>query len=277
MEKIDAHQHFWKFDPARDSWIGPDMAPIARDFLPADLEPVLRSNGIDGSILVQSVQDEEENKFYLEAAGNHPFIRGIVAWTDLRSTAVEDRLAYYRMFPKIKGFRHVLQGEADRAMMLRPEFKNGISRLKDFGFCYDVLIFPDQLDFSAELARVFPDQVFVIDHLAKPNIREGKMEDWKKSMEMFRHLENVACKVSGMVTEADWNSWNLASLKPYLDVVVDIFGPQRLLFGSDWPVCLLACSYHQWVESIQSYFAPFSKGEQEAFWGGNARRIYQIE
>lgn len=276
MPTIDAHQHFWKFDPIRDSWITEEMAVIRRDFMPADLHPVLQANGFDGCVIVQSDQSEAENDFQLNNASAHDFIKGVVGWVDLQSPAVKERLESYRQFNKLKGFRHVLQGEKDRALMLQPAFKNGISLLKRFGFTYDILIFPDQLPYSCELVAAFADQPFVIDHIAKPNIKDGKIDEWKKDMQAIAVHENVYCKISGMITEADWKKWKEQDFKPYLDTIVEAFGTNRIMFGSDWPVCLVAGSYEKMLSVVKNYFSSFSKDEQALFFGGNATKFYQL-
>lgn len=276
-EGIDAHQHFWKFDPVRDSWITEDMSVIRRDFGPADLLPLLESNGMEGSVIVQSDQSEEENAFQLENAEKFDFIKGVVGWVDLRADNLHERLAYYKQFEKLKGFRHVLQGEKDRALMLNPAFKKGIAALKQFGYTYDILIYPNQLGYVPELVSAFPDQPFVIDHIAKPFIRTGEaLEEWKAAMKTVAGYQNVSCKISGMVTEADWKNWKKEDFKPYLDTVVEAFGTQRILYGSDWPVCLVAASYSQMMGIVRNYFSGFSQAEQSAFFGGNATTFYNL-
>jgi len=277
MLKIDAHQHFWKFDEIRDSWINADMAVIRRDFMPADLKPLLVANGIDGCVVVQSDQTPAENEFQLQNAADHDFIKGVVGWVDLQSEDIEAELARLSAFEKLKGFRHILQGEADRALMLKPAFLNGISKLKEFGFTYDILIFPDQLKYAAELVSLFPDQLFVLDHIAKPDIKGKILEDWEEDMRNLAKFDNVYCKVSGLVTEADWANWKSEDFKPYLDVVFEAFGPERLMYGSDWPVCLLAGSYEQVKELVNQYVSKFSDEEQGLFWGGNAIRFYNLK
>ncbi len=277
MLKIDSHQHFWKYDPVNYSWIDNQMAVIRKDFLPADLEPVLKANGFDGCITVQSDQTEEENDFQLGNAEKHDFIKGVVGWVDLQSAQVDERLAHYSQFSKLKGFRHVLQGEPQRDFMLRPAFLNGISLLKKYGYTYDILIFPDQLGYAADFAARFPDQPFVIDHIAKPGIKNKEISDWKTAIQAIAKYENVFCKVSGMVTEADWKNWKPADFYPYLDVVVEAFGINRLLFGSDWPVCNVAAGYEQMLAIVKDYFAAFSKTEQDKFFGGNAVKFYNIK
>lgn len=276
MLKIDAHNHFWKFDPVRDNWITEDMGVIRKDFLPEDFLPVLQQHGFDGCIAVQSDQTEQENEFHLQQAMQHDFIKGIVGWVDLQHARVEERLAYYRSFPVMKGFRHVLQGETDRALMLRPAFKNGIAQLQQFGFTYDILIFPDQLKYAAELVDAFPGQKFVIDHIAKPAVKTGGSEDWEKNIKTIAAYENVYCKISGMVTEADWNQWKKEDFTPYIDTVVNAFGTKRIMYGSDWPVCQVAASYGDMLDIVQQYFKKFSMDEQADFFGGNAASFYNI-
>jgi L-fuconolactonase len=273
---IDSHQHFWQFDPVRDSWISDDMKGIQQDFFPEHLFPLLQENGVDGTVIVQSDQSIEENIFQLNNAEKFDFIKGVVGWVDLQAEDVEDKLAYYKGFEKMKGFRHVLQVEADRALMLKPAFKHGISLLNKYGFTYDILIFPDQLGYSLELVKEFPEQPFVIDHVAKPYIKAGKIDDWKRDMEAIAQQQNVYCKISGMVTEADWKQWKKEDLLPYIDVVVNAFGTKRIMFGSDWPVCLVASSYKQWIELLREYFAPFSQEERDAFFGKNAIGFYKL-
>ena len=276
MPKIDAHQHFWKFDAVRDSWITDEMAIIQKDFLPHDLQPVLQENSFDGSVVVQSDQTEEENIFQLDNAEKNDFIKGVVGWVDLHADNVEERVAYYSGFKKIKGFRHVLQGEANRALMLQPKFLNGIGKLAKHSFTYDILIFPDQIKYIPQLVSLFPSQKFVIDHIAKPLIKEGKTDEWKKEIQAIARCENVWCKISGLVTEADWKSWKPENFTPYLDVVTEAFGTKRIMFGSDWPVCLVAASYSQVLNIVTDYFSDFSPDEQNAFFGENATNFYNL-
>lgn len=276
MKRIDAHQHFWKFDPVRDNWITDDMKVIQKDFSPADLQKVLVENGFDGCVAVQSDQTEAENEFHLSHVKDFDFIRGIVGWVDLQSGKVEERLQHYSQFEKIKGFRHVLQGEPQRNLMLQPAFMNGISLLDKYHFTYDILIFKDQLQFVPEFVSAFRDQRFVLDHIAKPDIKNGDIDQWKKEITALREFENLYCKVSGMVTEADWSGWKREHIKPYLDVVVETFGTERLMFGSDWPVCLVAGSYSDVVGIVEDYFSSFSDSEQERIFGSNAVRFYNL-
>ncbi len=276
MLKIDSHQHFWRFDPVRDSWITDEMSVIQRDFLPPDLQPLLNQNGIDGCVAVQADQSEEQNAFLLELAAAHPFIKGIVGWIDLRAENISETLDFYKGYQTIKGFRHVLQGEQDRALMLKPEFKRGIKALGEAGYTYDILIFPDQLGYTNEFVAAFPDQKFVIDHIAKPYIKDGKIDDWKHAIKEVAMHENVYCKVSGMVTEANWQNWKELDFKPYLDSVFEAFGPGRLMFGSDWPVCNVAGGYEKAAGIVTNYTASLSENEQQLFWGKNAIEFYNL-
>ena len=276
--RIDAHQHFWKYDSVTYSWISDAMWVIRRDYTPADLLPLLRAAEMDGCVTVQVNQTEVENKEMLVLAEQNDFIRGIVGWIDLQHPEVEFRLEWYKdAYPKLKGFRHILQGERDRALMLKPAFKRGIGSLRKFGYTFDILIFPDQLGYTREFVASFPDQPFIIDHIAKPYIKDRFItEEWKDAIRAVAAYPNVSCKISGMVTEADWKNWKPEHFRPYLDAVVDSFGPERIVFGSDWPVCLVAAEYAQVIGIVEDYFAGFSADEQAAFFGGNATRFYNL-
>lgn len=276
MARIDAHQHFWIYEKERHAWINDEMQLIQKDFMPDDLRPILQQNNFDGCVLVQVDQTEEENIFQLNNAERVDFIKAVVGWVDLQSAVVEERLQHYQQFEKMKGFRHILQGEEDRALMLKPAFKNGISLLHKYNYTYDILIFPDQLPYACELVKSFPDQRFVIDHIAKPYIKDQKIDDWKKNMTQFKSCENVYCKVSGMVTEADWLNWQHKDFVPYINVVVETFGTKRIMFGSDWPVCLVAASYEKMLGIVEEYFSSFSKDEQNDFFGNNAISFYNL-
>lgn len=276
MNRIDAHNHFWKFDPIRDSWINNDMKGIQKDFLPADLGIILKRNNFEGCVVVQSDQTEEENAFQLKNAEEFNFIKGIVGWVDLRSPNVDERLQYYSQCKNIKGFRHILQGEAERDVMIKPAFLNGIRQLQQYGFTYDILIFPDQLQYIPAFVSQFPGQPFVIDHIAKPNIKEKKINDWKKDIEAVAKFENVYCKLSGLVTEADWKYWKREDFTPYLNVIVEAFGTGRIMFGSDWPVCQLAASYEEVVGIVEDHFSGYSKNEHENIFAGNAVKFYKL-
>lgn len=274
--KVDAHQHFWIFDPVRDSWIDDDMAVIRKHFMPGDLETVLKDNGIEKCIAVQADQSLQQNDFLLDFARKHDFIAGVVGWVDLQSDAIEEQLQQYATEKKMKGFRHVLQGEPNRALMLERSFTNGIGKLAKYGYAYDVLIFTDQIKYAAELAAVFPDQPFVLDHIAKPKIKTGEIDQWAKDVKYLASFENMHCKVSGMVTEADWQGWKYDDFVPYLDVAFEAFGVQRLMYGSDWPVCNVAGGYQKAKSILDQYTAKLSETEQALFWGENAARFYNL-
>ncbi|SDF19811.1 L-fuconolactonase [Mucilaginibacter pineti] len=276
MPKIDAHQHFWIFDPVKDSWINDDMLVIKRDFLPADLLPVLKQNGVDGCVAVQASQTEQETTFLLALAAENDFIKGVVGWVDLKADNLEEKLQDYKQNRVLKGFRHILQSEPDKKHMLQPEFKKGIAALQKHGYTYDILIYPEHLPYAAQLAGEFPDQQFVVDHLAKPNIKDQQITEWKKGIQALAEYQNVHCKISGMLTEADWHSWKTEDFTPYLDVIFNAFGINRIMFGSDWPVCLLAGGYKRTVEIMQMYCAQLSKNEQSLFWGENAIAFYNL-
>lgn len=276
MKRIDAHQHFWKFDAVRDSWINDEMKIIQRDFLPEDLHHLLLQNGFDGCVTVQSDQSYEENLFQLEHAAKNDFIKGVVGWVDLTSLQVERDLDYLSQFKKLKGFRHILQGEAQRDFMLQPSFMKGISLLKKYHFTYDILIYPDQLPYIPPFISSFPGQAFVLDHLAKPNIKKSAIDEWKKQITAAAKFENLYCKLSGMVTEASWKNWKKEDFYPYMDVVIESFGTDRIMFGSDWPVCLVAATYQNVVSIVEEYFSAFSKEEQEKIFGVNAIHFYNL-
>ena len=254
------------------------MWVIRRDYSPTDLLPLLQAAGMDGCVTVQVNQTEEENKMLLAESAAHKFIRGVVGWIDLQHSEAEFRLEWYKAaYPKMRGFRHILQGERDRALMLKPAFKRGIGLLKKFGYTYDILIFPDQLGYTREFVAAFPDQPFIIDHIAKPHIKDRYItEEWKAAMRAVAAYPNVFCKISGMVTEADWKHWKPEHFKPYLDTVVEAFGPGRIVFGSDWPVCLVAAQYAQVLSIVEDYFAAFSADERSALFGGNAAEFYGL-
>lgn len=276
FDRIDAHQHFWKFNTIRDSWINGDMEVLKNDFLPNQLAGLLKENKIDGSVVVQSDQSAVENEFQLKNAAENDFIRGVIGWVDLQAADVEDRLSYHQQFKKLKGFRHLLQGETKRDLMLNPAFKKGIGLLNKYGFTYDLLVLPDQLKYVQELVAAFPDQLFVLDHLAKPDIRNKDIIGWKKDITALAQYKNLYCKISGLVTEADLKYWKQVDFAPYLDVVVESFGINRLMFGSDWPVCLLAASYKETKTVADSYFSIFSTTEQAYLFGTTATEFYNL-
>lgn len=274
--RIDAHQHFWHFDPVRDSWITEDMPILRRDFLPQDLEPLLRARGIDGSVAVQADQSEDETNFLLHLANDHPFILGVVGWVDLRAPSLGDRLENFSRFHRFRGVRHIAQAEEDD-FLARREVVHGIGLLNEFGLTFDVLVYARQLPAVLSLVDRLPHQKFVLDHLAKPLIREGSTTPWSEHMRELAQNPNVLCKVSGMVTEADWGGWRPEDFRPYLDVAFDAFGSHRIMFGSDWPVCSLAASYQEVWELVDGYAAHYSRADRGRLFGENAADFYGLD
>jgi L-fuconolactonase len=272
---IDSHQHFWQYNAEKHSWIDDEMKSIRRDFLPEELATVYKENGVAGSVAVQADQTENETGFLIELSRKTDFIKGIVGWTDLRSEDLPGNLEFYQTIPEIKGFRHVLQGE-DPSFMLQPAFLRGIGLLKKYGFTYDILVFPHHLQAVKELVRQFPKQSFVLDHMAKPYIKKGQVGEWAKDIKELAAFPNLYCKISGMVTEADYKQWRPEDFTPYLDVVVNAFGTKRIMYGSDWPVCLVAGSYSQVLTIVKDYFASFTPDEQAAVFSGNVTRFYHL-
>lgn len=273
---IDSHQHFWKYNAQTHDWINDEMSVIQRDFLPSDLEPILKRNNIDGCIAVQADQSEAETDFLLDLAEKNSFIKGVVGWVDLLADDVYESLERYAEFEKVKGFRHVVQGESDSEFMLRPKFKNGITELGAYDFTYDILIYHFQLEQAINLVKLFPEQKFVVDHIAKPDIKSGEYAEWQINIKKLALHQNVYCKVSGMVTEGEWQGWKTSDFKIYLDTVVKAFGTDRLMYGSDWPVCLVAGNYEEQLNIVQEYFSSFSTLEKKKIMGGNAIKFYGL-
>ena len=274
--KIDTHQHFWKYSKEEYPWIGEGMEVLARDRLPADLNPLLKDNGIDGTIAVQARQVIEETEALLAMAEEYDFIRGVVGWVDLRSPNVEAQLEQFKDRVKLVGVRHVVQDEPDEKFVLRDDFMRGIGKLKAYDLVYDILIFPHQLAATIELVKRFPEQVFILNHIAKPNIKDEQMSPWESDIKKLASFENVSCKISGMVTEADWHNWRAEDFKPYMQVVLEAFGAERLTIGSDWPVCTLAGEYGSIVSIAADFIAQLSDNEQKVIWEENPKRIYGL-
>jgi L-fuconolactonase len=275
--RCDAHQHFWHYTPEEYGWIGPDMGILKKDHLPADLAPLLDSGGIEGTVAVQARQTLDETEWLLQLADNYSLIKAVVGWVDLRSPELRGQLELFCAHPKFRGVRHVVQDEPDDRFMLREDFICGIGMLAEFDLTYDILIFPRHLPVACELVARFPDQRFVLDHIAKPFIKDQKVTPWDGDIRRLAAFPNVFCKVSGMVTEADWHQWQPADFRPYLDTVFEAFGRQRIMFGSDWPVCALAGTYADVLEIVSDYVQQLSEEEQADVWGETARRFYGLE
>lgn len=273
---IDSHQHFWRYSGAGYPWISEAMGRLRRDFLPLDLEPLLREQGLSGSIAVQARQSWEENEFLLGLADAHDLVKGVVGWVDLRGERADDELAAFASHPKAVGVRHVAQDEPDDGFLARPEFVRGVQKLAQHGLVYDILIYARQLPAAIELVRQCPDQPFVLDHIAKPDIRGRELAVWSANLRELARCPNVTCKVSGMVTEATWSGWQRDDFRPYLDVVLEAFGVDRLMYGSDWPVCLVAGDYDEVIGLVRGFFAEASPSAREAIFGGNACRVYGV-
>ncbi len=274
--RIDSHQHFWKYSAEEYAWINNPMHVLRRDFLPEHLEKEIRAAGVDGVVAVQARQTVAETEWLLNLADDYPFIRGVVGWAPLvghNASAILERLAAR---PKLKGLRHVLQDEPDDRYMLRDDFNAGIAGLRRFGLVYDILIYERHLPQTIEFVDRHPNQVFVLDHIAKPRIGDHALSPWRENIRELAARENVSCKISGMVTEADHARWTERDLEPYLGTVLEAFGPRRLMFGSDWPVCLLACDYGRWLGIVSRAIQKLSGDEQARILGGTAASVYRL-
>ena len=277
--RIDAHQHFWHYSAAEYPWIGPGMERLARDYLPADLAPHLAAAGLGGSVAVQARQSLAETRWLLALADTHPLVKGVVGWVDLQGDRVAEELAEFAGRPGFVGVRHVVQDEPDPRFLLADRFVRGLRQLAPLGLTYDLLLYPPQLPAAVELAGLLPEQPFVLDHLAKPRVRDGAaaaVEPWRSDLVALARHGNVTCKLSGLVTEAAWQSWQRSDFTPYLEAALDAFGPERLMFGSDWPVCLLAAEYADVAGIVSDFVSRLSRAEQEAILGGTARRFYGL-
>jgi L-fuconolactonase len=273
--KIDAHQHFWHYEPAKHRWITPKMGKIQRNFLPEHLKPLLDSNGIDGCIAVQAEQNSAETQWLLQLATENGFIQGIVGWTDLLSPNLESVLENLKQAPKLKGFRHILQAEHPD-FIIQPAFIHALQLLAIHHFTYDILVYPKHLRAVKKLLRSCPDTKFTLDHLAKPYIKHKKIKQWEKDIKHLAAFPNLTCKLSGIITEADWNAWKPTDLKPYIEVAIHYFSPNRLLYGSDWPVCLLATNYTEQLSVVANLISSLSADEQNRIMGENARSFYHL-
>lgn len=272
--KIDAHQHFWKYTAAEYGWIGDDA--LRRDFLPGDLQKELTSAGIDGAVSVQARQTVEETEWLLSLAAQHPFLKGVVGWLPLTSPTVERDIEKFAENKKLKALRHVVQDEKDDRYILRGDFNAGVALLDKYGLAYDILIFERHLPYATQFVDRHPKQRFVLDHIAKPRIQEGVVQPWRDNLRELARRPNVWCKVSGVVTEADHKRWTEAQVRLYIDTAIDAFGPSRILFGSDWPVCLSATTYKNWADLMRRAVKNHSQQERDMIFGGAAAAAYRI-
>ncbi len=275
--RIDSHQHFWQYNSDDYPWMDESRASLRVDYLPPDLQPLMADCGIDGTVAVQARQIVAETEYLLGLAEEYAFIRGVVGWLDMRSADFEAQLERYAPRRRLVGLRHIVHDEADDRFMLGGNFLRGMALLKAYDLSYDLLLFPRHLPVAIEVVSRFPEQRFVLDHIAKPFIKDGVMEPWASQIRQLAAFDNVCCKLSGMATEAAWHAWRQDDYAPYLDVVFDCFGVERLMFGSDWPVCALAGSYSQVVGIVENYIAAFSPEEQAAVMGGNASEFYKLD
>jgi len=274
---IDAHQHFWRYERREYGWIDDSMAALRRDFLPADLKPELERSGFQGCVAVQARQTLEETRWLLELAERAPFILGVVGWVDLRSPRLRFELKSFAGNSKLVGVRHIVQSEPDERFLLQPDFLRGIATLEEFDLAYDVLIYPRHLPVVAEFVARFPRQRFVLDHLAKPPIKSGAVDSWTREIQELASFPNLFCKVSGLVTEADWQAWKPEDMGPYLDVAFECFGPSRLMIGSDWPVCTVAAPYSQVMDVVKNYIDKYAAEERNAVLGANAAKFWKLK
>jgi L-fucono-1,5-lactonase len=276
MERIDAHHHFWFYDPKEYPWIDDRMGILKRNFLPEDFEPEVQKAGVTSVVPVQAKQSWRETWQLLQFANDRPFIAGVVGWVPLLDSDLERKLPTLLEHPKLKGVRHAIQDEPDPLFILLDDFNRGIRELEPYGIAFDLLIFERHLPQTIRFVDWHPEQVFVLDHIAKPNIAGKALSPWRENLQELARRPNVYCKLSGMVTEADWVSWTKDDLQPFFDVVLEAFGSERLMFGSDWPVCLLASSYARWADVVAELLAELSPSEQARIWAGTARRVYKL-
>jgi len=274
--RIDAHQHFWRYTEIEFGWIDDAMASIRRDFLPADLAPLLNETGIDATVAVQARQSMEETEWLLQLADAYPQIAGVVGWVPLIDPKVEKVLEALSANSKFRGVRHVLQAEPSE-YMAREDFNTGVALLRPYSLTYDLLILQHQLPAAIKFVDRLPNQPMVLDHLAKPLIASHEIEPWRAQILELARRPHISCKLSGMVTEADFHNWTIEDLQPYVETALEAFGPDRLLFGSDWPVCTVASSYKRWLDVVKQCTAGLSSDEQDKILGENAQKFYGLE
>lgn len=274
---LDSHQHFWRYNPAQQVWMTDAMGVLRRDYLPDELNPLLQTSGFDGSIAVQARQMVEETEWLLQLSDAHDFVKGVVGWVDLQSPSLGEQLNRYSPHPKFVGVRHVVHDEPDDRFMLRPEFRRGLGQLCDFSLTYDLLLFPKHLPVAVKLVSEFPEQPFVLDHIAKPAIREGQISPWKEDLKRLAESPQVYCKLSGLVTEANWKQWRPEDFHRYLDIVMEAFGPERVMIGSDWPVCAVSGAYAPTMTIVTDYIQKYPAAIRAGILGGNCARFYGLD
>jgi L-fuconolactonase len=274
--RIDTHQHYWRYDANEYGWIDDSMATLRRNFLPADVKREMERTGFDAAIAVQARQTIDETHWLLELADAHPFIIGVIGWVDLKAADAREQLTRVAAHPRLVGIRHIVQAESDDRFLLQPAFCRGVSVLEELGLAYDILIFRRHLPVAAEFVARFSGLRFVLDHLAKPDIRSGDIREWERDLRRLAACPHVSCKLSGLVTEADWHRWSPGDIRPYLDVAFDCFGADRLMIGSDWPVCTVAADYGRTMAVVMEYLDDRPARERDAVLGGNARRLWKL-
>lgn len=276
-ETIDAHHHLWRYSAEEYGWISPEMDVLRRDFVARDLDRELRNAGVDGSIVVQARQSVEETRWLLDLAAEDEAIRGVVGWLPLVSAELPGVLREFADCGKLKGVRHVVQDETDDDFILREDFNRGVAALLDTGLVYDILIHERHLPQAVRFVERHPEQVFVLDHLAKPRIKDRILEPWRENLSRLAEHDNVFCKLSGLVTEADWGAWSLDDLRPYMDAALEAFGAERLMAGSDWPVCLLASGYGRWWGALREWATDLDEVDREQIFGLTAKKVYLLK
>jgi L-fuconolactonase len=275
--KVDAHQHFWQYNPVDYEWISESMSILKQDRLPADVLPLLQQQGFDAVVAVQARQTESETDLLLALAAQYDFIKAVVGWVDLQSNNLEARLQYYQQFEGLKGFRHIVQDEPDERFLLQKQFINGVKLLSDFDFTYDILVYEKHLPVVLQFLEHFDNQPFVLDHIGKPDIKQPIKESWKNAMYALAQYPHLYCKISGLVTEANWHDWKMNDFKPFLGVIFDAFGVERVMVGSDWPVCLLAApDYASVIGIVENFTKDFSISDKQQIFGENASQFYKI-
>lgn len=277
MMKIDSHQHFWLYHPDTHEWITEDMNVIRKNFLPNDISYSLKKQGIDGAVAVQASQTLAENDFLLELASAYALIKGVVGWVDFEDSNLEQQLKQYKEIPLMKGFRHIIEGESDPDFLIRDFFLKAMELLTQYGFTYDLLVKPIHFESTLSCVRQNPNLKFVLDHIAKPDLKEKKIEEWKPFIQELSRFPNVHCKISGLVTEAEWHQWEPNDFEDCMSFALDSFGVDRLMYGSDWPVCLLSSSYEDWTGLCKTFTKQWSEQDQAKFWGGNAVKFYNLK